>query len=68
MVLISVCVFRLVLFFVFCLCYSPFESRFPINVGITGFVATTGEVCPTVLLNLVVLKDELGCLLIDLII
>uniref|UniRef100_T1I6M0 Phosphodiesterase n=1 Tax=Rhodnius prolixus TaxID=13249 RepID=T1I6M0_RHOPR len=22
---------------------SPFESRFPINVGITGFVATTGE-------------------------
>lgn len=24
---------------------SPFESRFPINVGITGHVATTGEVC-----------------------
>lgn len=23
---------------------SPFESRFPINVGITGYVATTGEV------------------------
>lgn len=23
---------------------SPFESRFPINIGITGFVATTGEV------------------------
>ncbi|XP_076327227.1 dual 3',5'-cyclic-AMP and -GMP phosphodiesterase 11-like isoform X2 [Tachypleus tridentatus] len=23
---------------------SPFEGRFPINVGITGFVATTGEV------------------------
>ncbi|XP_047362344.1 dual 3',5'-cyclic-AMP and -GMP phosphodiesterase 11-like isoform X2 [Vespa velutina] len=22
---------------------SPFESRFPINVGITGYVATTGE-------------------------
>lgn len=26
---------------------SPFESRFPINVGITGHVATTGEVCLT---------------------
>lgn len=25
-------------------CFSPFESRFPINVGITGYVATTGEV------------------------
>lgn len=25
--------------------FSPFESRFPINVGITGYVATTGEVC-----------------------
>lgn len=24
---------------------SPFESRFPINIGITGYVATTGEVC-----------------------
>lgn len=24
---------------------SPFESRFPINIGITGHVATTGEVC-----------------------
>ncbi|KAF5274667.1 hypothetical protein FQA39_LY18714 [Lamprigera yunnana] len=23
---------------------SPFESRFPINVGITGYVATTGEI------------------------
>jgi hypothetical protein len=23
---------------------SPFESRFPINIGITGHVATTGEV------------------------
>lgn len=23
---------------------SPFESRFPINIGITGYVATTGEV------------------------
>jgi len=23
---------------------SPFEGRFPINVGITGYVATTGEV------------------------
>lgn len=23
---------------------SPFEGRFPINIGITGFVATTGEV------------------------
>lgn len=23
---------------------SPYESRFPINVGITGFVAMTGEV------------------------
>lgn len=31
--------------FVFSLCFSPFESRFPINVGITGYVATTGEVC-----------------------
>lgn len=25
--------------------FSPFESRFPINVGVTGHVATTGEVC-----------------------
>ncbi|KAJ9580709.1 hypothetical protein L9F63_024112, partial [Diploptera punctata] len=27
---------------------SPFESRFPINIGITGYVATTGETvnCP----------------------
>lgn len=24
--------------------FSPFESRFPINSGITGHVATTGEV------------------------
>lgn len=24
---------------------SPFESRFPINIGITGHVAATGEVC-----------------------
>lgn len=24
--------------------FSPFESRFPINIGITGLVATTGEV------------------------
>lgn len=23
---------------------SPFESRFPINLGITGYVTTTGEV------------------------
>ena len=23
---------------------SPFESRFPINIGITGHVATTGDV------------------------
>lgn len=23
---------------------SPFESRFPINIGVTGYVATTGEV------------------------
>lgn len=23
---------------------SPYESRFPINIGITGYVATTGEV------------------------
>lgn len=23
---------------------SPFESRFPINIGVTGHVATTGEV------------------------
>jgi hypothetical protein len=23
---------------------SPYESRFPINIGITGHVATTGEV------------------------
>lgn len=23
---------------------SPFESRFPINIGITGHVAATGEV------------------------
>ena len=23
---------------------SPFESRFPINIGITGYAATTGEV------------------------
>ena len=23
---------------------SPFESRFPINIGITGYVAATGEV------------------------
>ena len=23
---------------------SPFESRFPINIGITGHAATTGEV------------------------
>lgn len=23
---------------------SPFEGRFPINVGISGYVATTGEV------------------------
>lgn len=26
---------------------SPFEGRFPINIGITGFVATTGEVIDT---------------------
>lgn len=25
---------------------SPYESRFPINIGITGYVATTGEVFP----------------------
>lgn len=24
--------------------FSPFESRFPINIGITGYVATTGKV------------------------
>lgn len=28
----------------FILFFSPFESRFPINIGITGYVATTGEV------------------------
>ncbi|KAF4521720.1 hypothetical protein B566_EDAN012168 [Ephemera danica] len=27
----------------FVVCCSPFESRFPINIGVTGFVATTGE-------------------------
>lgn len=26
---------------------SPFESRFPINIGITGHAATTGEVNQT---------------------
>nr|CAD7573820.1 unnamed protein product [Timema californicum] len=30
---------------------SPFESRFPINIGITGYVATTGEVCRGVALR-----------------
>lgn len=29
---------------IFCNC-SPYESRFPINIGVTGQVATTGEVC-----------------------
>ncbi len=27
---------------------SPFEGRFPINIGITGYVATTAEVCTTI--------------------
>lgn len=30
---------------------SPFESRFPINIGITGDVATTGEVSKSFLLE-----------------
>lgn len=31
---------------------SPFESRFPINIGITGHVAATGEVSCKIIKNL----------------
>jgi hypothetical protein len=38
---------------------SPFESRFPINIGITGHVATTGEV--TFILSLLNQRLAEGC-------
>lgn len=32
--------------------FSPFESRFPINIGITSYVATTGEVRSSISKNI----------------
>ena len=43
------CRFNLIFFRLSC-CSPCNENRFPINVGITSHVATTGEVCQLVII------------------